>query len=129
MELGEGLADRSAMGRMRPPDPHAVEKRHDGGGALRELPERRTDAIVHRLRTGEPARGQMLDQIEKKRQIAGGDAFFIEGEDKKAAARVQQEVRILNPFGNSLIGQQAADIVAGKEGAEAGSSQLWTPGS
>ena len=57
----------------------------------------------------------MLDQVEEERQVAGGDALFVKREDEEAAAGVQQEVGVLDPFGDSLVGQQAADVVAGEE--------------
>src|SRR6266853_1730800 len=93
------------LGGARPPDPHSVEKRDDGGGAVGKAAECLAAAVAHRLRTGEPARRQMLDQIEKERQVAGRDSFFIKGEDEKAVGRMQQKIGVLDPFGNPIVGE------------------------
>src|SRR5262252_498956 len=73
---------------------------------------RRPSASPLRLRSG---CGQVLDEIEKERQIAGRNAFFIKGEDEKTFRRVQQKIGILDPFRNSLVGKQAANRVTDEE--------------
>ena len=58
----------------------------------------------------------MLHQRQKKRQIAFGDAPLVKREDEIAAAGVDEKIRVLDPFGDALVGQQLADVVAGEEG-------------
>ena len=60
----------------------------------------------------------MLHQGEEERQVLGGDAPLVEREDEIAAAGVDQEVRVLDPFGDPLVGEQLADVVAGEKGRE-----------
>ena len=83
-----------------------------------EMPERLAGAVVDRLRAGEPARGEVLDEIEEERQVAGGNALFVKGEDEETRGGMQQEVGVLYPFGDPLVGEQAADVVAGEESLE-----------
>ena len=65
----------------------AVEERDDGGGPVGQPSERLAATVAHRLRAGEAARRQMFDQIEEERQIVGGDALLVEGQDEKAVGR------------------------------------------
>ena len=60
----------------------------------------------------------MLHQAEEERQVLGGDAPLVEREDEIAAAGVDQEVRVLDPLGDALVGEQLADVVAGEKGRE-----------
>src|SRR5450432_1972818 len=53
----------------------------------------------------------MRHQAEKKRQLVFGDALFIQCQDEIAGRGVQQEVGILDAFGDALVGQQFADLV------------------
>src|SRR5262249_16262122 len=115
MQLRKSRTERSAMSGARPPDAHAAEKRDDGGRPAGELAEHAALAILHRLRAIEPARGEMLHQSEKERQIVARDPLLIEREDEIAAAGVQQEVRVLDALGNALVGQKLAEVVASEE--------------
>src|SRR5258708_2241424 len=115
MQPRQRIADRPAMRNVRPPDPHAVEKCENSGRPIDEAAQRLAAAAADRLRTGEPARCQMFDEIKKKRQITCRDTLLIERENEEACARVQKEVGVLNPFGNSLVGEQSPNIVAGEE--------------
>src|SRR5262249_58639787 len=76
-------------------------------------------AILHRLRTIEPARGEMLHQSQKERQIVGRDPLLVKREDEIAAIGMQQEVRVLDALGNTLVGQQLAEPVAGEKASQA----------
>jgi len=42
--------------------------------------------------------------------------FFIEREDEIALAGMDQEIRVLDPLRDALVGQKLADIVAGQKG-------------
>src|SRR6267143_1877551 len=92
MQPCQRIADRPAMRNVRPPDPHAVEKCENSGRPVDEAAQRLAAAAADRLRTGEPARCQMFDAIEKKRQITCRNTLLIEREDEEACGRVQQEV-------------------------------------
>ena len=60
----------------------------------------------------------MLHQRQEERQIALGDAPLVEREDEIAAAGVDQKIRVLDAFGDSLIGKKLADVVTGEERRE-----------
>ncbi len=68
-------------------------------------------AVLHRQRTADAARGQMLHQAEEERQVAFGDALLVQRQDEGARAGVQQEVGVLDALGDALVGQQFADVV------------------
>src|SRR5262249_56206275 len=51
MQLRERLADRGAMVRARPANPHAVEEGDDRGGPAGETAEHFAMAVLDRLRT------------------------------------------------------------------------------
>ena len=57
----------------------------------------------------------MLHQRDKKGQVVGIDPFFIERQDEIAALGGEQEIRILDPFGDPLAGQHLADVVTRDE--------------
>ena len=57
----------------------------------------------------------MRHQSEKERQVAPGDAFFIQRQDEVAGRGMQQEVGILDALGDALVGQQFAEIVTAEE--------------
>ena len=60
----------------------------------------------------------MLHQADEKGQIVLADALFVQSEDEGAAPRAQQEVRILDPFGDPLEGESRSEIVIAEEAAE-----------
>jgi hypothetical protein len=43
---------------------------------------------MHGARTGDAALDEMIHESEEERQVALGDALFIEGKDEEAGARV-----------------------------------------
>ena len=98
--------------------PHAVEKSDDRGGAAGELAEHLASSVSHRLRTIDAAARQVLHQAQEERQIALGDAPFVERQNEMAAFRMDEEIRVFDAFGNALIRQQPADIVAGQKPAQ-----------
>jgi hypothetical protein len=53
----------------------------------------------------------MFHQPEKVRQIVLFYAPLIEGEDERARLRHQQEIGVLDAFGDALAGDDPADIV------------------
>ena len=106
------------MAGARAADPHAVEERHDRGRPPGEPAEHPAVAILDRLRAIEPARGEMFHQSEEERQVVGSDPLLIERQDEIAAIGVQQEVRVLDAFGNALVRQQLAELVAGEAGSQ-----------
>src|SRR5262249_47632371 len=83
-----------------------------------DFAEHRALLVLDRLRTGDAARVQMLHQAEEERQVLGGDALLVEREDEVAAAGVDQEVRVLDPFGDGFVGEHLPDLVAGEKGGE-----------
>jgi len=50
-----------------------------------------------------PRACQMLHQAEEKRQIALGDAPFIEREDVVTAAGMNEEIRVFDALGDALV--------------------------
>ena len=60
----------------------------------------------------------MLHQAEEERQVALGDAPLVERQDEVAGAGMDQKIRVLDAFGDALVGQQLADVVAGEEAGE-----------
>src|SRR5262249_14316603 len=90
-------------------------KRENGRRSIDEAAQRLAAATADRLRTGKPARCQMLYELEKKRQIIRCNAFLVQRENEEACSSVQEEVGILNAFGNPLVGEQGADTVACEE--------------
>ena len=62
-----------------------------------------------------PCPCQMRHQAEEERQIVQCDALFIQREKEISGRRVQQEIGILDAFGDALVGQQFADVVTLKE--------------
>src|SRR5262249_54833087 len=57
----------------------------------------------------------MRHQAEEERQIVPVDALFIQRQDERPCRGVQQEVGILDAFGDALVGQQFADVVTLEE--------------
>ena len=66
----------------------------------------------------EAAAGEMLHQAEKERQVARRHPAFIEGQDEIAAAGVDQEIGVLDPLGDALVGQEFAKIIAGEKSGQ-----------
>ena len=94
-------------GGVRPPHPHAVEERHDRGRPAAQPAERFAVAVLHRLRAGDAARVQVLHQRQEKRHVAGRHALLVEREDVMAAPGMDQEVRVLDALGDTLVGLAA----------------------
>ena len=118
-EVGAGLvharqrlADLAAMDRLRPTQPDAVEKGDDRRGAAGEAAERLAVLRPDRLRAGDAALGEMLHQADEERQVALVHPLFVEREDELAGVGVQQVVGVLDPFGDALEGEDAAEVVA-----------------
>ena len=84
-------------------------------GRLASSAERFAGSVLDRLRAGEAARREVLHQTEEKRQVRRRYPLLVERQDEIAAARMQQKIRILDPFRDALIGQKIADIVAGEK--------------
>ena len=57
----------------------------------------------------------MRHQRQEVRQVVHRHALFIEREDERALAGMQQEVGILDALGDALVGEQLADVVACQE--------------
>ncbi len=106
MQARKRVAKRRAMGRARAADPHAVEEGHDRGRPPGDEAQHVAGPVLDRLRTGQPARRQILHQREEERNVLERDALLIERQDEIAAAGVDQEIGILHAFGNALVGQE-----------------------
>ena len=57
----------------------------------------------------------MVHQSEKEREVRLGDTFLIERQEIRAFVRMQHVVGVFDTFGDTLVGQQGADVVCGKE--------------
>src|SRR5690242_3487404 len=101
-----------------PPDPHSFEEGDDRGRPARHGPKHVAVAVLDWLRASDAAAREVLHQAEEERQVLGGDPPLIERQDEAASAGVNQEVRVLDPFRNTLVRQKLANIVAGEELAE-----------
>src|SRR5215472_10359636 len=60
----------------------------------------------------------MLHQSDEKRQIRGRDAPLVERQDEIAALGGDQEVRVLDAFGDALARQHLADVIKSDKGSE-----------
>ena len=118
MHARHGFPQQAAMPRRNPPRPHALEEADDGHRAPAQLPERIAVAAVDRRRAGGALGRQMIHQAQEKRQVVRGHALFIEGEYVGVAVGLEEVVGVLDPFGDSLVGDQLADVVFGKERPE-----------
>ena len=92
MQLRERFPDGGAMSGTRPADPHAVEEGDDGGRSTGEAAEHLAAAVLDRLRAGDAARGKMLHQAEKERQVVRRHPPLIKREDEISGGGVQQKV-------------------------------------
>ena len=106
------LADLAAMARLRPAQPDAVEKGDDRRGAAGETAERLAVLRPDRLRADDAALGEMLHQADEERQVALLHPLLVEGEDELAGIGVQQVVGVLDPLGDALEREDAAEVVA-----------------
>ena len=106
------------MAGRRPAQPHAVQEGDDGGRLAGDPAQHHAVPVLDRLRAGDAAAGQMLHEAEEERQVGGRHPLLVEGEDEIALAGVDQEIGVLDPLGDALVGEQLADVVAGQEGLE-----------
>jgi hypothetical protein len=60
----------------------------------------------------------MLHQAKEERQVFLRHALLVERENEIALAGVNEEVRVLDAFGDTLVGQEFADVVAGEKARE-----------
>ena len=79
------------------------------------MAERFAVAVLHGLWAGDAPRREMLHQRQEERNVADRHALLVEREDVVALPGVNQEVRVFDAFGDALIGQQLAKLVAGEE--------------
>src|SRR5262249_37936274 len=110
-----GLAQQLTLSRRRSARPHAVEEADDRRRPPAQLAERRARALVDRRRADEALGREMLHEPEEERQVGARDTLLVEGEDIAAAIGREQEVAVLDAFGNALAGHGAADVVEGDE--------------
>src|ERR1700758_3626665 len=111
MHLRQRLSNPRAMTGVRLARPDAFEKGDDRGRTSREFAERSTVPVLNRLRAVDAVLGQMRHQAEKEWQVASRDALLIERQDEGPRGGVQQEVGILDPLGDALVGQEVAEVV------------------
>ena len=60
----------------------------------------------------------MIHQAEKERQVLRGDPLLVKRQDEAAAFRLEQEVGVLHPFGDTLERGDGADVVFGDKGLD-----------
>src|SRR5258708_15493211 len=92
----------------------------NGRGPAGQRANRVAVATVDRLGAIYTARGEMIHEAEKERQVLRIDSLLIERQEVLSAVRGQQVVGILDAFGNALEGVGLADVVFGEEGFEFG---------
>jgi hypothetical protein len=115
MQFRQCLADRRAMPGAGLARPYAFEKIDDRRRPSRQRAQRFAFAGRHRLRASDSMLRQMRHQAEKERQIAQAHALFIQREKEISCRGVQHEIRILDAFGDALVGQQFADVVTAQK--------------
>src|ERR1044072_7406425 len=111
MHLRQRLTDAGAMRDIRLARPYAFEKIDDRRRPPGQRAERRALFVPQRLRTTDAMRGQMRHQVQEEWQIIPGDALFIERQNERTGAGVQQEIGVLDALGDALVGQQFAELV------------------
>jgi hypothetical protein len=111
MHFRQRLTDTGAVHDIGLARPDAFQKIDDRGRTTRQYTERFAASVLERLRTTDAARGQMHHQVQKERQIAFGDTLFVQRQDEMPGRGVQQEVGILDAFGDALVGQEFTDVV------------------
>ena len=109
------LAERRALVGPGAPGPDAGEEARDRRRPAAEPAQHRAVPPVDRNRAGHAARRQVLDQAEEEGQVGFGDALLVEREDVGAAPGQQDVVRVLDPFGDALEGEDRADVVVRDE--------------
>ena len=62
--------------------------------------------------------GKMAEQVDEEGQVARLHPLFIEGQDEPAVGRLDQEIAVLDPFGDALARHDGANGVAGDERGE-----------
>ena len=53
----------------------------------------------------------MMHQAEEERQVVLVHTLLVERQDVGAVGRVQQEIGVLDTFGDALIGRQRTDVI------------------
>src|SRR5215475_14917736 len=106
MQARQSLSDGRTVAGAGPPDPQSVEKSHDRGGPPGDLAEDATLPVFHRLRTSDAARGKMLHEPQKERQIFFGYALFIERKNEIGGAGMHEKIRILDALSDAFVGQE-----------------------
>src|SRR5580704_15752697 len=93
----------------------AVQEGQDCGRAPVQRRPLRAVHVADGEGTGDPARGEMLEQPQEERQVGLADALFIERQDESALLRLEDEVRIFDAFGDAFEAQRLADRVGAEE--------------
>src|SRR6266446_826859 len=63
-------------------------------------------------------RREVLHERDEERQILRQHALLVERKDETTALGAQQEIRVLDAFGDALAGDDLADVVITNEGGE-----------
>ena len=74
--------------------------------------------IDNRARDREALGCKMAHQRQEPGQIASIDALFIKGEDEAPACGFEQEIAVLDAFGDALEADCGADIITGQKGRQ-----------
>ena len=121
MQRGQRLADRCRnAATVDAARPQAVQEAGDRRGLAGQRAQRVAVAAMDRLRAVDAARREMVHQAEEEGQVPGIDALLVEREEVLALGRGQQEVRVLDAFGDALQRLGLADVVFGEKGVELG---------
>ena len=105
MHSRQRLADTGAVRDIRLARPDALQKSDDRCGPAGQDAQHLAASVLDRQRTDDAARCEMRHQPKKERQVAFGDALFIQGQDEIARSGMQQEIGILDALGDALVGQ------------------------
>jgi hypothetical protein len=118
VQAGQRFADRRAMARLRAPDPHALQERHQGRGPPGQHAQHSPLCVAHGRRAVEPGLGQVLHEAQKKGQIGRVDSLLVEREEDWPSLCVQQIVGILYALRDTLVGQERPHVVGRNEGGQ-----------
>ena len=99
---------------------HAGQEFDQAGRAAVQFLQYLPAAIGHRAGHGQALGREMAHQRQKPRQIAGINAFFIQGEDETAARGFSQEIAVFNAFRDALEADGAADIISSQKRRQIG---------
>ena len=91
----------------------SLQEAHHRRRAAAQVAQRLAVASVHRGGAGHALGREVVHQAEEERQIRRIDPPLVEGEDEPPALGDQEEVGVLDAFGDALQAHRPPDVVRG----------------